>query len=324
MIRSALLLLGFLAAPAGSLSAQSGVPGGDPRDGDRMRAEFYAHVLARTDTLMRRWSAAWRSDDAAAAAGLYAENAVLVLPDGRLVVGRDMIGRSLEEGLPRMGEIQAGRRDFDASERMAYMAGPARFETGGMISARSASRGSHATVAIRTDDGWRIRLQLFQLRPGAESLPLSAPGRGVVTPDRPDAVIDGRGPARPYYERTFAAVTRAVGDLSVAWQDGDLHRARSLYGPDALLHSPLDGEDYVGASAVAGHLPGLVSRGGQVHMAVLDFDASGRMAVVYGRYLVERARGADRENLTGPYVLVYRLERDEPRIRAHLMGRDPR
>lgn len=310
------------AAGGGPLGAQAGVPGGDPASGDRMRAEFRAHVLAGTDTLMRAWSDAWRRDDAEAVAGRYLDDAVVVLPGGDVLVGRDAIRRSLERGLGRVGEIQAGRGDFDASERLAYLAGPARFVVGDVAGARSPSWGSHVTIGFRSDEGWRIRLQLFRLREGQESVPISGPDGPLVRPERPDAATLDRGAAAPYFRRTYAAVTRAVGELAVTWQDGDLRGLRELFTRRGRLRSSLDGEDYAGEEALARHLPELATLGGAVHLAVLDFDASGRMAVVYGRYLAEAVRGAGGDDLTGPYVLVYRLDGDEPRIRALVLGRD--
>ncbi|NIP58174.1 MAG: DUF4440 domain-containing protein, partial [Gemmatimonadetes bacterium] len=304
-----------------SAAGQAGLPGSDGRRAGLFHAEYDAHVLANLDTLMTAWHAAWRGDRAGDIASFYADRALLILPDGVPLLGPREIEARLAELLPRIGAARASRLDFDASERLAYLEGTYELDLSPRGGGRTV-RGRHVTAAIRDDEGWRIRAQLFFHR--GEGATLRDDGRvgGPLEPDHARRATERRRNWKDYYEETYEEVQRTVAELSRVWSEDDLGTAARFYTPDARLHTPW-GERIRGADLIhrwlQSHLPGA----GRVHFAFLDFDASGRMAFAHGRYLLERAGSGGAEGpVVGPYVLVLRLDRDV-RIRAQIMGRDP-
>jgi len=270
---------------------------------------------------MTAWHAAWRGDRAGDIAGFYAERALLILPDGVPLLGPREIEARLDELLPRIGAARASRLDFDASERLAYLEGTYELDLSPRGGGR-AVRGRHVTVAIRDDEGWRIRAQLFFR--GEDGATLADDGRvgGPLEPDHARRATERRGNWKDYYEETYEEVQRTVAELSRVWSEDDLGTAARFYTRNARLHTPW-GERIRGADPIhrwlQSHLPGA----GKVHFAFLDFDASGRLAFAHGRYLLEPAGpGGAGGPVVGPYVLVLRIDGDV-RIRAQIMGRDP-
>lgn len=319
---SAALLLAVAALPAPA-SGQAGVPGGDGRRAGVFRAEYDAHVLANLDTLMTAWHAAWRGDRAGDLARFYSDRAVLVLPDGVPLLGPGEIEARLGELLPRIGAARAGRLDFEGSERMAYVGG--RYEL--VLSPRGDGRsveGRHATLAMREDGEWRIRAQIFFHDGEGAVLPDDGRVGGPLDPEHARRSAEGRGNWQEYYRERYERVSRTVAELSRAWSEDDLAAAAGFYGDEAVLDTPwgqrIRGPDEI-HRWLQSHLPGV----GRAHMALLDFDASGRLAFAHGRYLLEptgAGSGSGRPVL-GPYLLILGMDRDV-RILAQIMGRDPR
>lgn len=72
---------------------------------------------------MTDWRKAWREDDLEELERIYTEDALIHLPDGRVLRGQAGRLERLGGLLPGFGEIQMSVLDFDASGRMGYLYG---------------------------------------------------------------------------------------------------------------------------------------------------------------------------------------------------------
>lgn len=163
-VLTAVLALVF-AGPVAAVQTMPGLPGGVPDGGSARRAEFYAAVMRGVNESLTAWQEAWASDDAAALAALYTEDALLVLPGGAVLRGRDAIEEHFDSMLPSWGSVRASMVDFDASGEMALVGGSYHFaeqvQGDGMGPTRIA--GLHVTVLMQSSGSWRVRSQMFHL-----------------------------------------------------------------------------------------------------------------------------------------------------------------
>lgn len=307
------LALGSVLAPA--LHAQAGIPGG-PIRGGLIPEKYRAHAMAKTDTLVGEWRAAWQVDAPGEVAARYTENALLVLPDGQPLVGRAEIERRLGNLLSRARDVQLGQLDFDAGTGIAFRTGSFEMDFGD----GPALRGQHLTVLMRKREGWRIRSQFFFPEPEGPSLPADPSVGGPLSPHRTAGALARRNEWEDFHSGVFAEVNRATADLTRAWREGDVATAADAYGEHATLQL-WRSERCEGKPAIDACLRDLLPRVGEARAAVLDFDAAGSLAYVYGRYYME-VEGGDgaRETVVGPYVLIFRVD-SSARIRAHVLER---
>jgi len=317
MVSLGFLSSGVLYTP---VAAQAGVPGGDGRRAEEFRAEYDARVLARIDSVLAGWQRLWRENRPERVGSLFYEEALLILPDGVPLLGSAEIELRMEELLPRVDEVRTGQSWFEASERLAFVVGAYELELAGDYGGGGTVAGRHVAVLMRRDDQWRIRSQIFF--PGSEGpyLPDDGSVGGPLDPDHARRSLEDRGNWQEYYEETFERAGRTLGEIARAWREGEVGTATELYAEDAVLWGP-EGEELQGREEIGRWLIRELPRTEEVHMAFLDFDASGRLAVLHGRYLLGR-RGAGGGSVVGPYILLLRVDR-EPQIRAHILGRDP-
>lgn len=90
-----------------------------------------------------------------------------------------------------------------------------------------------------------------------------------------------------------------------AWANDRVDDVVELYWEDALL-IPLDGIPRRGAAEIREYLAAALPDHGHMEAFMLDFDASGGMAQVYGNYLLGIQRGESAgSQWSGPMITVY-------------------
>jgi len=141
--------------------AQAQVPGYPQLNPGAVKAEYLAEVLERLNELMADWGSSWAEDRIDDLARLYAEEAILIPPDGPLIRGQTEIREYFDDVLAEHGHIEAFMLDFDASGEMAqvfgnYLLG---FQQGD--EAGSQKSGPMLTVYVRRGRRWMIRSQIF-------------------------------------------------------------------------------------------------------------------------------------------------------------------
>jgi len=161
-MRPHLLLTALLTLATASAAQAQVLPGIKARDKGSIRAEFLNAVMEGVRVTSNAWTEALNRDDAAAAAGWYTEEALLVSADGRELNGRDEILAYLAETLGTQGRLETFLADVDASNNMAMTSERFTFAPGG--AGGTEVRGLLLTVYVNEDRTWRIRAQFF--RPG--------------------------------------------------------------------------------------------------------------------------------------------------------------
>jgi ketosteroid isomerase-like protein len=281
--------------PAESLLAQTaGVPGGTGYAGGRNRSAYYAEVIGRSNEVMAEWRDAWGEDDAERAASMYHPDALLMLPGRGPVVAREGIAMALGEYLPNAGRIQAGMVDFDGSDRMAYISGAFNLEMRDDRGVRHPISGQHVTVLFRERGDWRIRAQLFKPDgPVLEGPPL--PGQLTVVPEG----------------APLAGAVEPFASWVEAWADADADGVAEFYQEEGALILPHGQPTYTRA-AIAEELMDFLPASGEVEAEMLDFDQSGRIAYVMGRFEMEDSEsgGTDGTVSGDHFTILFRNGRD--------------
>jgi len=115
--------LGLLGAALLVLPAEAQVlPGTKARERGAIRAEFLDAVMQGVRDTSTRWLDALNSGDAEGAADLYLDDAFLLPPRGREVVGSADIRAWLSEAVGTLGRLETFLSDVDASNNMAMVA----------------------------------------------------------------------------------------------------------------------------------------------------------------------------------------------------------
>jgi uncharacterized protein (TIGR02246 family) len=116
-------------------------------------------LRAAHDQLRDEWVAAANRDDVAAVAGMYAEDAVFILPDGRALSGRAAIQEALPDYFAMASGLVVTEQTFAQSGDVIYVTGEFN-ETLTMPDKKTASnRGRYLVVTQKTPDG---RLQIVR------------------------------------------------------------------------------------------------------------------------------------------------------------------
>ncbi|HSG06728.1 MAG TPA: SgcJ/EcaC family oxidoreductase [Longimicrobiales bacterium] len=113
--------------------------------------------------------------------------------------------------------------------------------------------------------------------------------------------VDTRSIMAEYHAEVIEQVNRVMDRWGAAWGRDEADRVADLYWESAVL-IPLGGAPLRGQDAIRDHLTRTLPTMGRVEAFMLDFDASGGMAVVYGNYMLEGEGGAQR---SGPLITVY-------------------
>lgn len=112
--------------------------------------------------------------------------------------------------------------------------------------------------------------------------------------------VDPRAALAEYHAEVIWQVNRVLTEWAKAWEEDRLEQTAGFYWENAVLilpgQIPLRGRDDI-RKALSELLPDV----GRVEPFMLDFDASGGMAVVYGNFRLEEAGAAQ----AGPLVTVF-------------------
>jgi uncharacterized protein (TIGR02246 family) len=128
--------------------------------------------------------------------------------------------------------------------------------------------------------------------------------------------IDTRSIMAEYNAEVIEQVNRVMGTWGEAWADDDADAAAGFYWENAVL-IPYDGTPLRGQDAIREYLSRTLPDRGRVEAFMLDFDASGGMAVVYGNYMLDDG-GTQR---SGPLVTVYMQRGRTWKIRSQVFVR---
>lgn len=314
----AMLTLALTALPATRRAplAQE-IPGADTKAAGHLKAEYLAYVVAKVDTLMADWRSAWSSANHGDIAALYAENALLIPAGSEPITGREPIRRHYEEALQAPADIGVSLGDFAAGEEIAYQFGDYRAvdpsgDTSGQVFGR------HVTIAMRYGRDWRIRAQLLLPAPDSRH-PVSMAGAAAnlepLSADRlgPRTGQTGGGRTR-FLQRVFAETSAVLATWRESWRRDDLAGAVEGFSEEAVLALPGE-EPRFGRAAIRSRLRDFLPSIGDLHATILDFDASGDVSYVYGRYFCQ-CRSAHGGDVLGHYLSVLTADGSGWLIRA--------
>jgi uncharacterized protein (TIGR02246 family) len=125
--------------------------------------------------------------------------------------------------------------------------------------------------------------------------------------------VDTRGIYAEYHAEVLEQLNALMEDWSRAWKDDRAADVADLYWENAVLIepglAPVRGRD-----AIRVHLERELPLRGEIEAFMLDFDASGGMAVVYGNYQATE----DGSQRSGPLVTVYLLKGRSWKIRSQV------
>jgi uncharacterized protein (TIGR02246 family) len=139
---------------------------------------------------------------------------------------------------------------------------------------------------------------------GARPLAAQAPGYPSV---------DTRGIYAEYHAEVLEQLNKLMADWARAWKNDRAEDVADLYWENAVLIEP-DQPPLRGRDAIRAYLEGALPLRGEIEAFMLDFDASGGMAVVYGNYQLTE-NGSQR---AGPLVTVYLLKGRSWKIRSQV------
>jgi uncharacterized protein (TIGR02246 family) len=125
--------------------------------------------------------------------------------------------------------------------------------------------------------------------------------------------VDNRQIYAEYHAEVLDQLNKLMARWGEAWADDDADDVADLYWENAVLIVP-GSPPFRGRDAIRTHFAAVLPEEGDVEAFMLDFDASGGMAVVYGNYRLSTA-GEDR---TGPLVTVYLLKGRTWKIRSQV------
>jgi len=289
-----------VAGPSSHLAAQ--IPGASSVNVDREVARFRASILEQVRPVMDTWQDAWRGQGDRSIESHYAPDAVLALPDGSMIGGREEIAGFADTARSGIGALLTSLRDFEPADRMAFVYGTwdASTRSGG-----ARETGRHATILKKMDDQWLIRSQML----GADSIDTGIfPHIAAPQPLPPLASRAESGRGSPYYE-----LAAAMALLRRAWGNDDGKTLATLLRDEAVLQLP--GRQAIAGSAMLVQLTEALSDYGSLNTVELDFDRGGTLAYLSGRYYVQNMQGQPR---TGTYTAVFRNLGSGWRVRALL------
>lgn len=131
---------------------------GDAGETSEMAGASAADAAAAVDDVRSNWLSAAETDDAAAVAALYTEDATYITPDGQVLEGRGAIQQALSQSLPMMSDLEI------TSSRDPMVSGDLAVDVGEYSSTMAAQggdgmeAGGFYTVVLRrqADGSWKI------------------------------------------------------------------------------------------------------------------------------------------------------------------------
>jgi ketosteroid isomerase-like protein len=144
---------------------------------ERDQMQYNAEMMGDFQDLVRDWREAVIAGNIRAAAGLYADNAVLVPAAGELAQGNSEVEAALTSISREWRNLRIGLLDFEASGSLLYGLGTYVYDTGVGAEATTVT-GTYVLVLRRTGRHLRIRSQTFHppYEPGGESAPVAGDG----------------------------------------------------------------------------------------------------------------------------------------------------
>lgn len=112
--------------------------------------------------------------------------------------------------------------------------------------------------------------------------------------------IDTRRLLAEFHAEVLGQINQVQARWGASWAADDLGALLDEYWEEAVV-LPADGQPLRGRAELQEFLQTELAGTDRIEAFMLDFDASGGMAVVYGNYLIE----AGGEQRTGPLVTVY-------------------
>lgn len=125
--------------------------------------------------------------------------------------------------------------------------------------------------------------------------------------------LDTRQIMAEYHAEVLTGVNQVMDRWGRAWERDDVEEVLDLYWDNATLIPPT-GPPLRGQDAIRGYLEASFPGQGAVEAFMLDFDASGGMAVVSGNYTLQ----AGGSQSTGSLTTVYLQRGRTWRIRAQV------
>lgn len=130
--------------------------------------------------------------------------------------------------------------------------------------------------------------------------------------------IDLREVMAEYKAEVLTNVNRHLAEWGDAWSNDRPGDLADLYWEDAFLIAP-NGTQIRGREAIRAYFESELPDHGQIEAFMLDFDASGGMAQVFGNYMlgIQRGEGAGSQR-RGPMITIYLLRGRTWRIRSQI------
>ncbi|GMV04526.1 MAG: hypothetical protein AMXMBFR53_08060 [Gemmatimonadota bacterium] len=153
-------LVALMVALPGAALAQT-VPGARMPTRETVRAQFLSDVVDGVDEVRKSWVDGIGHDSLGEVMSLYAPDAVVIPPEGLPIKGVEEIRAYWEATLPKIGSVEAGMTDVDASGQMAMIAGSYSMEWLRPTGSSVRESGGLLTVYVRTGRRWFIRAQVF-------------------------------------------------------------------------------------------------------------------------------------------------------------------
>lgn len=130
--------------------------------------------------------------------------------------------------------------------------------------------------------------------------------------------VDLREVMAEYKAEVLTNVNKHLSEWGDAWSNDRPDELADLYWEDAFLIAP-SGTQYRGRNAILAYFESVLADHGQIEAFMLDFDASGGMAQVFGNYMLGIQRGEAAGNqLQGPLITIYLRRGRTWRIRSQI------
>jgi ketosteroid isomerase-like protein len=121
-----------------------------------------------------------------------------------------------------------------------------------------------------------------------------------------------------YLAEALERVNELQQDWGESWADDRVEELADLYWEDAMLIPP-GGIPIRGRDAIRSYFETVLPDHGHIEAFMLDFDASGGMAQVFGNYMLGFQRGEQAgTQKSGPLITVFMLRGRSWRIRSQV------
>lgn len=121
-----------------------------------------------------------------------------------------------------------------------------------------------------------------------------------------------------YNAEVLTQINAHLADWGEAWANDRAEALTDLYWEDALLMTP-DGSQRRGRAEIGAYFEARLGEHGTVEAFMLDFDASGGMAQVFGNYMLTVHGGESAGTVVqGPMMTIYLLRGRTWKIRSQV------